>query len=160
MLEKILKTRFLLVIAVFFLLVNTLLFLISGAVQSYHGYMEFISNGFHLGGDTRPGLHILEGLDAFMIALVFMVFGLGIAKLFVFDQEKTKMLPSWLNIHNLKELKVLLWETILVTLVILCITNLIKSPPSGWDALVFPSFILILSLALLLLKAGDFREHK
>jgi len=44
--------------------------------------------------------------------------GFGIARLFLFNKAPGEQVPSWLRFHEMKGLKVLLWETILVTLVI------------------------------------------
>jgi uncharacterized membrane protein YqhA len=155
MFNKLLLVRYVFSIAVVFLLLSSFVFLIAGAVHSFHGLVEFVGVGFIPNEETRPGLHLLEGLDAFMIALVFFVFGLGIARLFIFSESESKQIPGWLNVHNLKELKVLLWETILVTLVILCVSNLIKFPALAWESLVLPILILILSLALFLMRGKE-----
>jgi len=155
MFDKLLRIRYIFSIAVVFLLLSSLVFLIVGATQSLHGIIEFVSAGFVPNEEIRPGLHMLEGLDSFMISLVFFIFGLGIARLFIFDKAESKLIPGWLNIHNLKELKVLLWETILITLVILCLNSLIKSPAASWELLVLPILILILSAALFLMRVKE-----
>jgi hypothetical protein len=61
----------------------------------------------------------------------------------------------WLNVHDLKGLKVLLWETILVTLVILCVTNLIKLSSLSWETLIYPILILVLAAALFLMRGKE-----
>lgn len=157
MFHKFLQAKYILAIAVVFLLLNALVFVIAGSVQSIHGYIEFIEFGFSPGEGKRPGIHLLEGLDMFMVAMVFLIFGLGIARLFIFDKMDNSQVPSWLNVHDIKGLKVLLWETILVTLVILCVTNLIKSPMKSWEVLIFPLVILILTIALYLMRGKE--EH-
>lgn len=155
MFTRLLHARYIFVIAVVFLLLNSLIFIVAGAVHSFHGIIEFFELGFMPDGESRPGLHLLEGLDMFMVAMVFLIFGLGVARLFIFDKVESSQVPSWLNIHDLKGLKILLWETILVTLVILCITNLVKHPAKAWEALVFPLVILILALALHLMRGKE-----
>jgi uncharacterized membrane protein YqhA len=155
MFKVLLQARYLFIIAVVFLLLNSVIFLIVGAVKTVHGYMEFIEIGFKPTGDVRPGLYILGGFDAFMIAMVCLIFGLGTARIFIYDKLESDRIPGWLNVHNIKELKVLLWETILVTLVVLCITQVVRHTPDSWNELVFPVFILILSLALYLKKLGE-----
>ena len=152
MFEKLLRLRYVIIIAVFFLMLNSIVFLIVGAVHCIHGYKEFLSAGFYASEESRPGLYLMEGLDAFMLALTFMVFSLGLARLFIFDKVTVDRLPSWLNIHDLKGLKVLIWETILVTLVILCVTNILKYPGRSWDTLIFPALILILTVSLVLMR--------
>ena len=155
MFDKLLNLRYVVIIAVFFLLINSLVFIVVGVVHCIHGYIEFVNIGFYSTGESRPGLYLMEGLDAFMLAIVFLIFGLGVARLFVFDKHSVDRIPAWLNIHDLKGLKVLLWETILVTLVILCVTNLIKLSSLSWETLIYPILILILSAALFLMRGKE-----
>lgn len=126
-----------------------------GVVHCIHGYNEFVDINFRSSGESRPGLDLMEGLDAFMIALAFLIFGLGITRLFIFDKHHVERVPPWLNIRDLKGLKVLIWETVLVTLVILCVTNLIKFPSRSWDTLTYPILILILTAALFLMRGKE-----
>ncbi len=155
MFEKLLRIRYIFSIAVVFMLLNSIIYLIVGAVQSIHGYIEFFNAGFLPNEETRPGIHLLEGLDFVMISLVFLIFGLGIARLFLFSNAKAEHIPAWLNVRDLKELKILLWETILVTLVILCVSGLVKNPSTSWEVLILPGVILILSLALFLMRGKE-----
>ena len=149
------KFRYLFVIAVFFLLINSVIFLIAGAVECIRGYIEFTQAGFTTSETLRPGTHLLEGLDFFVSALVFMIFGLGLGQLFLFDKDSAIYLPRGIRIDSLKELKIILWETILVALVIFCVTHLLKNDLTSWDIVPFPVIILILSLALYLFKSKN-----
>ena len=133
-------------------MLNSLTFLIVGVVLNIKGYIEFFEAGFIPSETTRPGIKLVEGLDAFMVGLIFMVFGMGIARLFLFDNAPEADLPGWLKFHDLKGLKVLLWETILVTLVIFSLSSLIKDGMHSWEALILPGVILILSLALFFMR--------
>jgi uncharacterized membrane protein YqhA len=105
MFKVLLQARYLFIIAVVFLLLNSVIFLIVGAVKTVHGYMEFIEIGFKPTGDVRPGLYILGGFDAFMIAMVCLIFGLGTARIFIYDKLESDRIPGWLNVHNIKETK-------------------------------------------------------
>jgi uncharacterized membrane protein YqhA len=88
-----------------------------------------------------------------MAWIVFMIFAIGIIRLFGIYNDEKHELPSWLNINNFKELKVLLWETILVTLVVFTLTS-IATDRSGlhWEMLILPGVVLILSLSLYLMR--------
>lgn len=155
MFDKLIQLRYVVIVAVFFLLINSVVFIVVGAVHSINGYIEFVNAGFHATAESRPGLHLMEGLDAFMLALVFLIFGLGVARLFVFDHHNLERIPKWLNIQDIKGLKVLLWETILVTLVILCVTDLVKLSSFSWETLIYPILILILTAALYLMRGKE-----
>src|SRR5688500_16131093 len=155
MFDKLMHLRYVVIIAAFFLLINSLFFMIVGVVHCIQGYIKFVDIGFHSSKESRPGLYLMEGLDAFMIALAFLIFGLGIMRLFIFDKHKVQHIPAWLNIQDLKGFKILIWDTILVTLVILCVTNLVKFPSRTWDTLTYPMLILILTAALFLMRGKE-----
>jgi hypothetical protein len=140
------------IIAVIFLLINSIIFLIMGAVECVYGYIEATQSGLRSTADPRPGGSFLEGLDNFVSVLVSMIFGLGLGQLFLLDEKSDRYVPKDFKVSSLKELKILLWETILVALVIFCTTNLFRSDVKSWDILPFPILILVLSLALLFFK--------
>jgi len=155
MFEFLIKLRYLFSIAVVFLLGNAAFFMIAGTMDCIHGYEAYVSAGFMPAEGSTPGLYLLHGLDSFMVSIVFFVFGMGIARLFIFDNVHNDSIPRWLDINSIKELKVLLWETILVTLVIFCITGIITGPNTDWRVLISPLAILVLSGSLFLVKAQD-----
>jgi len=118
MIQKLLGIRFVFLVAVFFTLLNTIVILVLGIREAIVGYQALYDsfNGNHKEG---IGLYFLHSLDLFLIALVFLILSLGILKIFVHYKKDHVNLPPWLNIQTFKELKVLLWETILLTLVVL-----------------------------------------
>jgi len=152
MIQKLIQIRYLYIIAVVFILLNSIYFLAQGVVKSIHGYALAIEHGVIPSPEIKPGMSLLEGLDAFMVSFVFLIFGLGVARLFIFHESDDKNYPAWLNVHDFKELKILLWETILVALVIYALGNFIDTPPSTWQGLVQPAFILILTIALFFMR--------
>lgn len=150
MLHKITPFRYVYAIAVIFTLINAIFFIGAGVAKSIKGYKGFFKSDFMITEDHHPGMYLLEALDAFMISLVFMIFGLGIARLFIFDKTEGMRLPKWLNITSLEELKVLLWRTILFALVSFAVTNFLKDNAVTWDDLILPLIILILAASLFL----------
>jgi len=143
------------VIAVIIMLVSSLFFLIGGMVMSVKAYIHFIQAGLTPTGDYKAGLSIMNGLDAFMLSIIFMVFGLGIGRLFLFDRTPDEKVPSWLRFHDLKGLKVLIWEAILVTLVIFSLHDLLVPEGHALETLILPGAILILTLALFLMRRKE-----
>ena len=152
MFRKLLSIRYIIIAAVGILFLNSIFFIIGGAIFSVKGYIEFIQNGFIPSETYSPGLYVLKGLDAFMLAIIFMIFGLGIARLFVFNEASEEQIPSWLRFHEMKGLKVLLWETILVTLVIYCLQILLTHKELSFDLLILPGAILLLAVALFFVR--------
>jgi len=152
MFQRLLKIRYVIILAVAILFLNSIFFIIGGTVFSVKGYIEFAKNGFVPSETYNPVLYILKGLDAFMLAIIFIIFGLGIARLFLFNKAPDDQVPSWLRFHEMKGLKVLLWETILVTLVIFCLQVLLTYKELGYELLILPGAILLLALALFFMR--------
>jgi uncharacterized membrane protein YqhA len=152
MFRKLLNIRYIILVAVAILFLNSIFFIVGGTIFSVKGYIEFIKNGFMPNETYNPGLLVLKGLDAFMLAIIFMIFGLGIARLFLFNNAPEDQVPSWLRFHEMKGLKVLLWETILVTLVIYCLQILLTNKELSLSLLVIPGAILLLALALFFVR--------
>ncbi len=155
MLNQLLRLRFLYLIAVLFTLLNSLFFLVAGVLRSLEGYRAY----FQLWAgrpEGNPALEVLEGLDSFLVALVFLVFSLGMWKIFIRYDIESERLPGWLNIRSFKELKRLLWETILVTLVVFCIGNVVRRLDSlNWDVLILPAVVALLSVGLFFMRGKE-----
>jgi uncharacterized membrane protein YqhA len=152
MFRKLLNVRYIILVAVGILFLNSVFFIVGGTIFSVKGYIEFIKNGFIPNETYKPSLYILKGLDAFMLAIIFIIFGLGIARLFLFNNDSEDQIPSWLRFHEMKGLKVLLWETILVTLVIYCLQILLTNKVLSPELLILPGAILLLSVALFFVR--------
>jgi uncharacterized membrane protein YqhA len=155
MFRKLLNVRYIILVAVGILFLNSVFFIVGGTIFSVKGYIEFIKNGFIPNETYSPSLYILKGLDAFMLAIIFIIFGLGIARLFLFNNASEDEIPTWLRFHDMKGLKVLLWETILVTLVIYCLQILLTNKELSPELLVLPGAILLLAVALFFVRWKD-----
>jgi uncharacterized membrane protein YqhA len=156
MFEHLIKIRYVVVIVVILAVLHALAFLAMGAQTAVHAYAEVVRTWREPGADARPGVQILHSLDYLFVAVIFIVLALGIAKLFLLKPgaAESMELPTWLRVHSVAELKVLLWETILVTLVITSLSQLTAGLFGAlpWTALVTPIAILMLSLGLYFLK--------
>ncbi len=161
MFHNLLKVRYVAVVIVVISILHSVAFLVMGtrvAVQAYwHMFQEPAS------AMSRPGVEILHSLDFLFISLVLMVLALGIAKLFFLQLSPTDVssLPNWLRIESISELKIMLWETILTTLLIVGLSDLIRDlfSPLAWSALILPVAILILAVSLFFIRKGDARRH-
>ena len=157
--EKLLRIRYVYIIAVIFTLLNSFFFLITGVLESIHGFKIFFRK-LRTGEPILTGIYFMESLDKFLIAFVFMIFGLGIWKLFYVKNTIDEDLPGWLRIASFKDLKILLWETILVMLVVFTVSMVVNTTTEKgvkidsleWNALVLPAIILILSASLFLMR--------
>jgi len=104
--------------------------------------------------EERPGFLIAESLDIFMMALFFIIFSMGIAKLFLPQSGFLKGydLP-WLRVENFSQLKYILWEVLLTTMFVYFATKIIiVGDQLNWTLLIIPASILMLALAYKLLK--------
>jgi hypothetical protein len=57
-------------------------------------------------------------------------------------------------VESYTQLKLLLWDTFLVTLLVLFLTHVFIAESIGWDLLVLPGGILMLTVSSYLLKKG------
>lgn len=155
MFHQLLKVRYLAVVIVVASILHSIAFLLLGAKIALTAYAHVLSDPSAL-GMARPGVELLHSLDFLFVSLVLMVLALGIAKLFLANHspKDVEELPGWLRIHNLSELKVMLWETILTTLLIVGLSDLIRDlfTPLAWTALILPVAILILAMSLFFIR--------
>jgi uncharacterized membrane protein YqhA len=143
--HKILKISILVVVFVTFL--NALFFFGMGIYFSIEAYMAVLH------GDLAhfPGIQLMEALDRFMIGFVFVIFSIGLSRLFLSGNTlfKNYDLP-WLKIEEFHQLKILMIAAILVAMFMAWIpaamTHL-QAEEKQWTVVLFPGCILILSVA-------------
>lgn len=156
MFEILLKFRYLAVVMVAIALLDAVAYLVLGVRIAFHAYAHLFEEAANASPEKRPGLEILHSLDFVFVSLVLVVLGLGIAKLFLLapDAKAHADLPVWLRIERISELKVLLWETILTTLLIAGLSELVVGlfTRLDWTTLLTPLAILILALSLFFMK--------
>lgn len=141
---------------------------IAGIALAFIGLYELWLVVLHIGSDKEhiAGLiatGLLKMVDMFLMAIVFFVFSLGVLILF-YDSETALpiRLPEWLRIKTFIQLKVILWEAILTTLVVSYVAGLAekrmdRQTVSPFD-LIIPGAILIIALSLFFLKKGEHKE--
>jgi uncharacterized membrane protein YqhA len=141
-----------LIITLFFIFLNSLVFIGLAVYRSLYAYI-LIAQGKM---EERPGVYILESLDSFLIAIFFLVFAIGIAKLFLSNTSFIKGydLP-WLNIKNFSDLKLILWEMLLTTLLVFFgVSLVVHEEQLDWTLLIIPASVLMLAIAYKFLKQG------
>jgi uncharacterized membrane protein YqhA len=136
-------------------LVVSLLLMICGILAIVFGISMLVEAvGIMIGiNEGRAGIYLIEAVDTFLFAVVILILSGGIFKLFVGHENTLKHSTVYANIENFKDLKVLLWETILLTLTVWCSLSFFLNPDKlTYDMLIFPASIVLLALALRLLK--------
>jgi len=156
MFRQLLKIRYVAVVIVILSVLHAVAFLAMGTKIALRAYGHVLDESPP--ASARPGVELLHSLDFLFVSLVLLVLGLGIAKLFVvrLTKEESDTLPVWLRIDSITQLKVLLWETILTTLLIVALSDLIRGlfTTLAWSALTIPAAILLLALSLFFMKKG------
>jgi uncharacterized membrane protein YqhA len=128
--------------------------MVGGVIESVHGYKAFLNEGINK--DEHPGMYLLKGLDLFLVSIVFLIFALGLMRLFTHYHHTEEDLPPWLKIDSFKELKILLWETIIVTMVVFTLTQIASLKNTlTLDVLILPGTVFILSISLYFVKKED-----
>jgi uncharacterized membrane protein YqhA len=156
MFQHLLKVRYVAVVIVLISILHSVAFLVMGARVAIEAYWHMATEPAN--AMSRAGVEILHSLDFLFISLVLMVLALGIAKLFFLRLSPADVgnLPTWLRIESISELKIMLWETILTTLLIVGLSDLIRElfSPLQWSAIILPVAILILALSLFFIRKG------
>jgi uncharacterized membrane protein YqhA len=103
-------------------------------------------------------VEVLQSIDAFLFALVFIIFAYGITLGFVFRLAPRLMhdLPRWMKIEGIGELKQTLVEVVLVGLIIAFARIAVEQGRElDWDDLVLPIAIFMLAGSLKLIRIGE-----
>ncbi len=132
------------------LVLDALVLVVRGVRETWHAYHDILTGA----AVERPMLPALEAVDMFFMALAFFIVAIGLVQLFVGDLPwlRTDHL-TWLRIESFGQLKLLLWDTFLVTIMVLFVTRLISAHELNWDLLVLPAAILMLTISSFLLKS-------
>jgi uncharacterized membrane protein YqhA len=157
--------RYLALIAVVFSLLGSLLMFLSGAWKSIEAFRASILQEpliadapAHLDLADQAMISVLQSMDAFLIALVLLIFSFGVYNLFIGEIKPPKNLAGapWAQITSIERLKQVVVEVILVILAVLFLWELlVLEDEATWNILVVPLGILLLAAAL---KLVDWRR--
>lgn len=151
------RIRYLAVFVVAILVLLSIALLTLGGLRAYEAASLFMQGPGGWQGADRPGIHIAESVDALLFALVLLVLAIGTTTLFLGGTSGSEgaPIPGWMKVKSLTDLKLLLWEGILLTLVVAALTDIVTNIANlQWMNLVLPSAILTLSVSYYLLKKG------
>jgi uncharacterized membrane protein YqhA len=157
MFRSLLRIRYVAAIVALVFAVHAVGFLVLGLLRAYDGYALLLRIN-PSGEEGRPGVHFAESVDALLFSLVMLVLALGTASLFLTTPgtDAERNLPEWMRVKSLTELKLLLWEAILATLVVTAATGIIGAlPHPELKHLMLPAVILVLSISYFLLKRTE-----
>ena len=122
-----------------------------GLVSIYHAFLILIGQE-----SGRVGIHLIESIDKLLFALVIMILAAGIYKLFAGNKETFRNSLVLRSINSFKELKVLLWETLLLTLTVWSSLGFLTQTENfRLEQLILPGSILLLAIALYIVKGKN-----
>jgi uncharacterized membrane protein YqhA len=148
--------RWIAAVVAIFCALDAIAFVGIGAVRAIEGY-RILLEGPPWTSARSPGLELAKSLDAFLFAMVFLVFSIGVTTLFIVTPESPMLqtIPEWMRAKNLSHLKFLLWEAILATMVVASVEGLVVSHSEvSWTVLALPSATLILATGLFVSRRG------
>ena len=139
-------------IVVFITFINALVYFGIGIWFSFKAYADVVMGRM----DENPGLMMVEALDRFLIGFVFIIFSVGLSRLFLSETPflKNYELP-WLKITEFSQLKTLLISAILVALVVAWVPSSIhefENPDKQWTFLLYPAALLLMAFTAKLIK--------
>jgi uncharacterized membrane protein YqhA len=166
MFEKFFALRSVCLVAVVSLFAGAVLMFVVGAertANAFYVYLQDIGPGnkipAHLNQGTLASVGLVQAVDAFLFALVLLIFSYGIYTLFVYDiKEKDRIkLPRWLRIDSISDLKTTLLQVIIVILAVNVLEHVIMVGPESlkWETLIIPVSIVFLAAALWLMHGKD-----
>ena len=144
-------------IAILCSIAGSLLMFLIGALKTYKAIAIFLFGKIpHESlGRLKPAdavtAYLIKSLDAFLIALVLMIFSYGVYSLFISkhsDIDETGAL-KWISIPSIAHLKNTLAEVIIVVLFVKFLeVALLNLGNLTWELFVLPGSILLLALSL------------
>ncbi len=145
MLKAAISLRFLMLIAALGAALGAVLMLWQGCLRMFEATRALFD-----GHDARLVTSVMGGTDAFLFGIVLVIFAYAIAFGFVFElqPEDRRLLPAWMRVESVNELKNALVGVILVYLVVDFATDW---PELGnqltWQTLVKPVSIFLIAAA-------------
>jgi len=136
-----------------FSFLNVLAMLALNFLRGIHVYSHLFSPD-----ELRPGITIMEIVDGLLLTLLLLIMNIGFLKLFLPNSKFAKAIDlPWLKISSFSQLKMLLIETILTTLVVVFATNVVKNDGNlEWKDILIPTSVFLLALTINFVK----EEHK
>jgi uncharacterized membrane protein YqhA len=137
------------------------IFITGLGIYDFTHAFSFFSQFGEKGTVQLSTLSLLKAVDLFLLAIVLFVFAFGLMVLFNTKTEHAlpQNLPAWLKVKNFIELKIILWEAVLTTLVISYLAYLaelrVENKAIVFEDLTVPGAILLIAVSLFFLKKGE-----
>lgn len=133
-------------------LINALFFIGIGIYISGHTWYEVAKNGWEIG--SGHGIHLLEAVDIFLLAVVIIVLSHGLKSLVTSDSDHFNKIDKS-RLHNLKDT---LWRSVLTVLIVHFLAVSIIESTYDYTILYLPASILLLTVSLYFMNKSE-RKH-
>lgn len=112
-------SRYLILIAVIALLLGAMAVFVFGGISMVLAIIEVFAEGeFNAEGARFLSVEMIELVDLFLLGTILYITSLGLYQLFV-DPEVGELLPPWLSVHSIDQLKFNLVAVLVVMLIVL-----------------------------------------
>jgi uncharacterized membrane protein YqhA len=118
-------TRYLIIVPALGSLIAATVLIVYGSVEIAQLISEAVTHGVDGKGIKVLALHFIEVVDLFLLATVLYIIALGLYELFVDDRL---VLPHWLEIHDLDDLKNKLTGVVILVMGVLFLGQVVT-----WD---------------------------
>ena len=148
--------KFIIVVPILCTFLISVIFIGAGVYETILGGYGIL-NG-QIGTDARPGILLVQALDFFLLAFLFLIFSIGFAQLFIPKPSRImsvidSITPEWLKVENFTQLKLILWDTVLTTLVVLVVGDVFRTKGLyDWQLAIVPAIVLLIALSKYLIK--------
>ena len=122
-----------------------------GAVKMWDGLIDLFAAAEETGTTNATIIDVMSAIDAFLFAIVLVIFALSVAfgLILKVDDTSQRMLPAWVQVADVADIKRILLEVILVYLVVDFVTDLSESDVSlSWRMLIKPLAVIMLGAVL------------
>jgi uncharacterized membrane protein YqhA len=141
-------TRYLVLIAVFGLLFAALAVFIFGGITTVVTVIEsFQLAEFNADGARLFSVELIELIDLFLLGTVLYITAVGLHELFI-DPTMEEVLPTWLSVSSLDELKFNLLAVIVVMLAVLFLGEVASGSLEAMGLFGFGTSIALVIIAL------------
>ena len=148
------KLRYISIIAVVSAALSSGLMFIIGAVKTCSAYALYLNSALSEPNNiaTKQAMALLiQGIDAFLIALVFLIFASGVFNLFIRGEDHSvKIQQGQHAITSIAQLKSIIAELIIIILFVNFMEDVLGSDVNTyqWEILVIPLSVVLLALGL------------
>ena len=128
-----------------------LIFMLAGVYEGVQGTVGILKG--QIGTESTPGVKLFNSLDLFLLGFLFLIFSIGFFQLFFPRPTKfvaivDTITPDWLKVENFTQLKLILWDTALTTLVVLFVGEAFKAYGTyTWELIIIPIAIVLIALS-------------